>query len=71
MHFRGENRFLAAWETATSVEDAENAGDSTILAHTVPQIKERKKGKERKMKLESRYRLVTGNSSVGGSGSER
>jgi len=51
----------------------EDAEDSTILAHTMHQIKEkeRKKGKERKMKLESRYRLVTGNSSVGSSGSER
>lgn len=45
--FRGENRSLAAWETATSVEDAENAGDSTILAHTVHQIKERKKERKR------------------------
>lgn len=32
--------------------------------------REGKKGKERR-KAKSRYRLVTGNSSVGGSGSER
>jgi len=35
------------WKTITSVEDAENAGDSTILAHTMHQIKEKERKREK------------------------
>lgn len=67
-------------EDHVSQEGAENAGDSTILTHvhtygasdSAAGEKEREGKRERRRHCaESRYRLVTGNSSVGSSSSER
>lgn len=47
-----ENPLLVAWEPATSVGGAENAGDSTILARTMHRMKRREEKEERGRKNE-------------------